>query len=98
MLSCKPFWLAELKSVGSASEDRNLNRWHTNRMPEHYDLTLLYPDGKLGRDIATMRADIEELHARLAAMPAVIARAALGIIFCTAVTTAFLNWWILAHP
>ena len=98
MLSCKPFWLAELKSVGSASEDRNLNRWHTNRMPEHYDLTLLDPDNKLGRDIATMRADIEELHARLAAMPAVIARAALGIIFCTAVTTAFLNWWILAHP
>ena len=67
-------------------------------MPEHYDLTLLDPDNKLGRDIATMRADIEELHARLAAMPAVIARAALGIIFCTAVTTAFLNWWILAHP
>ena len=45
-----------------------------------------------------MRADIEELHARLAALPAVIARAALGIIICTAVTTTFLNWWILAHP
>jgi hypothetical protein len=30
-----------------------------------------------------MRADIEELHAKLARMPAVIARAALGIIFCT---------------
>jgi len=72
--------------------------WHTNRMPEHYDLTLLDPDNKLGRDIATMRADIEELHARLAALPAVIARAALGIIISTAVTTTFLNWWILAHP
>ena len=42
-------------------------------MPEHYDLTLLDPDNKLGRDVATMRADIEELHAKLARMPAVIA-------------------------
>ena len=53
------------------------------------------PDGKTGRDIAIMRADIEELHARLARMPAVIARAALGIIFCTAAVTTFLNWWLL---
>ena len=52
-------------------------------MPEEYDLTLLHPDGKLGRDIAIMRAEIEELHAKLARMPAVIARAALGIIFST---------------
>jgi hypothetical protein len=35
-------------------------------VPEHYDLTVLDPDNKLGRDIATMRADIEELHAKLA--------------------------------
>jgi uncharacterized small protein (DUF1192 family) len=47
-------------------------------MPEECDLTLLHPDGKLGRDIAIMRAEIEELHAKLARMPAVIARAALG--------------------
>jgi hypothetical protein len=53
-------------------------------MPEHYDLTLLDPDGKLGRDIAIMRTDIEELHAKLARMPAMIARTALGIIFSTA--------------
>src|SRR6516162_8656070 len=26
--------------------------WHTECVPEHYDLTLLHPDGKLGRDIA----------------------------------------------
>ena len=71
--------------------------WHTNRMPEHYDLTLLDPDNKLGRDIATMRADIEELHARLAALPAVIARAALGIIFSTATVTTFLSWWLLSR-
>jgi hypothetical protein len=32
---------------------------HTDRMPEHYDLTLLDPDNKLGRDIAIMRAEIE---------------------------------------
>ena len=66
-------------------------------MPEHYDLTLLDPDNKLDRDIAVMRADIEELHAKLARMPAVIARAALGIIFSTAVITTLLEWWFLAR-
>jgi len=71
--------------------------WHTARMPEHYDLTLLHPDGKLGRDIAIMRADIEELHSKLARMPAVIARAALGIIFSTAIITTLLGWWFLAR-
>ena len=69
----------------------------TERMPEEYDLTLLHPNGKLGRDIATMRMEIEELHAKLARIPAVIARAALGIIFCTAAFTTFLNWWLLSH-
>jgi hypothetical protein len=34
-------------------------------MPEEYDLTLLDPDGKLGRDIAIMRTEMEELHAKL---------------------------------
>jgi len=71
--------------------------WHVDRMPEHYDLTLLHPDGKLGRDIAIMRAEIEELHAKLARMPAVIARAALGIIFSTATITTLLGWWLLAR-
>jgi hypothetical protein len=66
-------------------------------MPEHYDLTLLDPDNKLGRDIAIMRTDIEELHAKLARMPAVIARAALGIIFSTSVVTTLLGWWFLAR-
>jgi hypothetical protein len=66
-------------------------------MPEHYDLTLLDPDNKLGRGIAIMRADIEEVHAKLARMPAVIARAALGIIFSTAAVSTFLNWWLLAR-
>ena len=66
-------------------------------MPERQDLTLLHPDGKLGRDIAIMRAEIEELHAKLARMPAVIVRASLAIIFSTAAVTTFLNWWLLVH-
>jgi hypothetical protein len=66
-------------------------------MPEHYDLTLLDPDNKLGRDIAIMRTEIEELHAKLARMPAVIARAALGIILSTAVLTTLLGWWFLTR-
>jgi hypothetical protein len=69
----------------------------TSWFPEEYDLTLLHPDGKLGRDIAIMRTDIEELHAKLARMPAVIARAALGSIFSTAVITTLFNWWLVAH-
>ena len=69
--------------------------WHTAWMPEQYDLTLLHPDDKLGRDIAIMRTEIEELHAKLARMPAVIARAALGIIFSTAIITTLLGWWFL---
>ena len=66
-------------------------------MPDDYDLTLLNPDNKLGRDVAIMRAEIEELHAKLARIPVVIARAALGIIFSTAVITTLFNWWLIAH-
>jgi hypothetical protein len=69
-------------------------------MPEEYDLTLLHqlhPDGKLGRHSEIVRAEIEERHAKLARMPAVIARAALGIIFSTAAVTTFLNWWLLVR-
>jgi hypothetical protein len=47
-------------------------------MPEHYDLTLLDPDNKLGRAIANMRADIKEPDAKIARMPAVIAGSALS--------------------
>ena len=77
--------------------DRFTIFWHIARMPEPYDLTLLDPDCKLGRDIAIMRTEIEELHAKLARMPAVIARAALGIIFSTAIITTLLGWWFLAR-
>jgi hypothetical protein len=55
------------------------------------------PDNKFGRDVAIIRAEIEELHAKLSRMPAVIARAALGIIFSTSVITTILNWWLLAR-
>jgi hypothetical protein len=44
-----------------------------------------------------MRAEIEELHAKLARMPAVIARAALGIIFSTSVISTLLIWWFIAR-
>jgi len=65
-------------------------------MPAAYDLTLLDPDNKLARDIAIIRAEIEELRAKLARMPALVARTALGIIFCTSVVTTLLGWWLLA--
>jgi hypothetical protein len=42
-----------------------------------------------------MRTEIEEVHAKLARMPAVIARAALRIIFCTAIVTSLIGWWFL---
>jgi hypothetical protein len=65
-------------------------------MPD--DLAPLYqPEDQLRRDIAIMRTEIEELHAKLARMPAVIARAALGIIFSTAVLTTLFGWWLAAH-
>jgi hypothetical protein len=64
---------------------------HTRRMPEPFDLTLTDPDGQLGRDIAIMRAEMEEFHTKLARMPAVIARAALGIIFSTSVVSTLLG-------
>jgi hypothetical protein len=44
-----------------------------------------------------MRAEIEELHAKLARMPAVITRAALGIIFSTSVISTLLSWWFIAR-
>jgi hypothetical protein len=46
-----------------------------------------------------IRAEIEELHAKLAQTPTrmELARTAVGIIFCAAVTTTFLNWWFLAR-
>jgi hypothetical protein len=68
-------------------------------MPEAYNLTLLDPDGKLGRDVAIMRTEIEELHSKLARLPtrAELARAALGIIFRTSVATTALGWWLLVR-
>jgi hypothetical protein len=55
------------------------------------------PDDRLRCDIAIMRTEIEELHAKIARTPAVIARAALGSIFCTAIVTTLLGWWLAVH-
>jgi hypothetical protein len=62
-------------------------------------LALLDTDNKLHRDVAIMRAVMEELHTKLARIPtrSEFARAALGIIFSTAVVITLLNWWLLAR-
>jgi hypothetical protein len=41
--------------------------------------------------------DMAFIRAELARMPAVIARAALGIIFSTAAVTTLFNWWLLVR-
>jgi hypothetical protein len=41
--------------------------------------------------------DMAFIKAQLTRMPAVIARAALGIIFSTAAVTTPLNWWLLVR-
>jgi len=98
-----------LRRCGASGRCRSRDDWaygpstilcHHCRMPEHRDLTLLDPENKLGRDVAIMRAEIEELRAKLARMPAVIARAALGIIFCTSSSRRFSDrgfWRINRH-
>jgi hypothetical protein len=43
------------------------------------------------------QASSHSCHAKLARMPAVIARAALRIIFSTAIITTLLGWWFLAR-
>jgi hypothetical protein len=55
--------------------------------------------GQTRTDFAIIDAEIEALHARLARMPirGDLALTALGIIFCTAVVSTFLAWWLTAH-
>jgi hypothetical protein len=50
-------------------------------------------------DFAIIEDELEALLARLARMPTRgdLARAALGIIVCTAVVTTLLGWWLAAH-
>jgi hypothetical protein len=66
---------------------------------QHFDRKLLtLPQAaKISRDISIMRMEIGAIHSRLAQMPtrSDLARAALDIIFCTAVVTALFGWWLM---
>jgi hypothetical protein len=65
-------------------------------MPEDAPLIISPPaPDTLQRDLAIMKMDVEALHVWLSRIPTRgdLARAVLGIIFCTAVATTFLGWW-----
>jgi hypothetical protein len=53
--------------------------------------------GQTRTDFAIIEDELEALHARLARMPTQgdLARVALGIIFCAAIVTSLLGWWLL---
>jgi hypothetical protein len=53
--------------------------------------------GQTRTDFAIIEDELEALHARLALKPtrSGLARAALSIIFCTAIVTTLLWWWLL---
>jgi hypothetical protein len=46
-------------------------------------------------ELAAIKTDLEFAIGQLSRLHKQLARAALGIIFCTAATTTFLNWWLL---
>jgi hypothetical protein len=66
-------------------------------MPD--DSLTLRQIGQTRTDFAIIEDELEAIHARLARMPtrADLARAVLGIIFCTAVVTTLFGWWLMAH-
>jgi hypothetical protein len=69
-------------------------------MPEDAPLIISPPAlDTLRRDLAIMKMDVEALHVWLSRMPTRghLARAALGIIFCTAVVTTLFEWWLMAR-
>jgi hypothetical protein len=51
-------------------------------------------------DFAALESDLKAIYARLERMPprAYLAPTALGIILCTAVTTALCGWWLMLCP
>jgi hypothetical protein len=55
------------------------------------------PPAGISEDAYQRADDLDFIKAQLARMPAVIARAALGIIFSTAIITTLLGWWLLAR-
>ena len=48
-------------------------------------------------DLATIKTDLEFAIEQLARLHTQLARTALGVIFCTAVVSTLLNWWLLAR-
>ena len=82
--------------------------WHTEGMPDEDELWVGEADQarppQIPRELEHARIDflimeISALRDQLARMPTrgYIARAALGIIFSTAVFTTLFNWWLIAH-
>jgi hypothetical protein len=65
-------------------------------MPDEYRLTPPRPDPER-IDLAAIKTDLEFAIGQLSRLHKQLARTALGIIFCTATVTTFLNWWLLAH-
>jgi NhaP-type Na+/H+ or K+/H+ antiporter len=49
-------------------------------------------------DIANLESGLEIIMAQLARQKGDLARAALGIIFCTSLITTLMTWWFIAHP
>jgi hypothetical protein len=74
------------------------NLWHTCRMSDE-NLLSLPPAAKARRDLMTMGMEIASIQAQVAQMPtrSDLARAALGIIFCTATVTSLLGWWLMTR-
>jgi hypothetical protein len=48
-------------------------------------------------NLAAIKTDIEFSLEMMSRLHKQLARTALGITFCTAAVTTFLNWWLLAH-
>jgi hypothetical protein len=66
-------------------------------MPDERTLTLRQAD-QIRTDIANLETGLEIIMAQLARQKGDLARAALGIIFCTSVITTLLTCWFIAHP
>ena len=70
---------------------------HNARMPDERSLSLRQAD-QLRTNIANLESGLEVIMAQLARQKGDLARAALGIIFCTSVITTLMTWWFIAHP
>ena len=70
--------------------------WHTDRMPD--DDRFFPPRPAPERiELAAIKTDLEFAIGQLSRLHKQLARAALGITFCTAAVTTLLNWWLLSH-